>query len=59
MRARLSQRSEDALKHIFRLLQHFIVPEAHHAKPRAPEFPRPLKILKQPLRMLPTIKLDD
>ena len=59
MRARLKQRREDALEHIFRPLQHFIVPEPHHAKPCAPQFLRPLEILKQPLRMLPTIKLDD
>ena len=55
----MSQRREDALEHIFRPLQHFIIPEPHHAKSCPPKFPRSLEILEQSLRMLPAIKLDD
>jgi hypothetical protein len=58
VRASSPQRLENALKHSFRLLQYFIIPEPQHAKTRARQIQRPLEIFRYTLRVLATVKFD-
>ena len=59
MRARLYQRRKNLFQHIIRPLQHFVIPEANHAKPAAGKILRPLDVVQKIVRVLTAVNFDD
>ena len=55
----MNQRLKNALKHRFRLLQHFVVPEPDYTKAKSREMMGALELIEQVLIVMTSIYFND